>query len=264
MQHLKTKLYLPPGIPSAALVCRLLRLIFEQYRWFQPMRYGVAFLDEKLNPERIDYEALGTFYEKRKSLLVAAKTNRDFILISPSKPYEKPEPEFPYTGHISWTTSVKEATRPKWRQAHLQQVQELMGLMHSPLAQAGTDGDFDRKTRRTVPSSDGIGQVQEITVRDYSEGLAGLYWRNFLGPPFIRLFGDRLDALPPEGRQELSDELVLVQPYELPTQAGTPEGDAREHQLISVLGPECFYDHEHHVKPSRQPRLAHVPQAHSR
>jgi hypothetical protein len=255
MQYLKTKIYLPPGLPSAALVCRLLRLIFEQYRWFQPRRYGVAFLDGKLNPERIDYDALGAFYEERKSLLVAAKTDRDFILIHPSKPYEKPEPEFPYTGSISWTTLAKEATKPMWRQAHLLQIQELMGLIHSPLAQAGTDGDFERKTRRWVPLAGGFGQEQAITVRDYSEGLAGLYWRNFLGAPFLRLFGDRLDTLPAECRQELRDDLVLIQPYELPTQAGTPEGDARERQLISLLGPECFYDHERHMKPARRPEL---------
>jgi hypothetical protein len=130
-----------------------------------------------------------------------------------------------------------------------------MSLVGSPLAYAGTADDIFRKTRRIVPSPDGVGQMEQITVRDYSEGLAGLYWRNFLGAPFLRLFGDRLDALPAECRQELSDELVLVQPYELPTQAGTPEGDARERQLISLLGPECFYDHEHHVKPTRRPEL---------
>jgi hypothetical protein len=42
-----------------------------------------------------------------------------------------------------------------------------------------------------------------------------------------------------------------VQPYELPTQAGTPEGEARERQIIAHLGPECFYDHERHLKPTR-------------
>ncbi|HYI01296.1 hypothetical protein [Hyalangium sp.] len=92
-------------------------------------------------------------------------------------------------------------------------------------------------------------------MRDYSEGLAGLYWRTFLGAPFLRLFGDRLATLPADYRQELSDELVLVQPYELPTHASTPEGDARERQLISLLGPECFYDHERHLKPTRRPEL---------
>jgi hypothetical protein len=49
---------------------------------------------------------------------------------------------------------------------------------------------------------------------------------------------------------------MLVQPYELPTQAGTPEGESRERQLISLLGADCFYEHERHVKPTRRPVLA--------
>jgi hypothetical protein len=95
----------------------------------------------------------------------------------------------------------------------------------------------------------------EFTVRDYSEGLPGLVWRNFYGPPFVRMFGEHLDALPPECRQRLGEELVLVQPYELPTEAGTEAGTARERELISLLGPECFYDHEHHTLPTRRPVL---------
>jgi hypothetical protein len=251
MRSLITKIYLPPGVPPTAVVYRLLRLILEEYRWFRPMRYGHADLDGRLDPERIDYDALGAFYEERRFLYVAARTERDFISVSPSRP----RAEYPYTGKISWWTSVKEADKPRWRDAQLRQVREVMSLTGSPLAQTGPEDDFSRKTRRIVPAPDGVGSVEEITVRDYSEGLAGLYWRNFLGAPFLRLFGDRLDALPPESRQELSDELVLVQPYELPAQAGTPGGDERERQLISLLGPECFYDHERHVKPTRRPEL---------
>ena len=215
------------------------------------MRYGHADLDGKLDPERIDYDALGAFYEERRLLFVAARTDRDFIMIFPLTPVS----DRPYAGVISWSTSMKAADKPQWRASHLRQVQEVMSLVGSPLAYAGMSGDIFRKTRRMVPAPDGLGDVEEVTVRDYSEGLAGLYWRTFLGAPFLRLFGDRLDALPAECRQELSGEFVLIQPYELPTQAGTPEGDARERQLISLLGPECFYDHEHHVKPTRLPEL---------
>jgi hypothetical protein len=38
----------------------------------------------------------------------------------------------------------------------------------------------------------------------------------------------------------------------------TPEGDAAEQRLITVLGPECFYDHEKHRKPTRVPDLSPV------
>jgi hypothetical protein len=124
------------------------------------------------------------------------------------------------------------------------------------LAQAGLDEEFKNKTRRLVPCADGFGQEQVFTVRDPGEGLAGLFWRNFYGPPFTRMFGERLGALPSDTHQDLEGGISLVQPYELPTQAGTPEGEVRERELIALLGPECFYDHERHLKPTRLPELA--------
>ena len=152
-------------------------------------------------------------------------------------------------------TSEKEARKPAWRASHLQQVLEVMRMVQSPLAQAGLDEDYDRKKWRLVTAPDGSYAEQEFTLRDYSEGLMGLVWRNFFGPPFVELFGERLASLSSEFKQDLGDGIVLVQPYELPTLASTPEGLARERQLIAHLGPECFYDHEHHLKPTRVPRL---------
>lgn len=258
-EYVVTNIYLPPGALPTERVYELLRRMFEEYRWFRPVRFGYAFMDGALEPKRVDYETLAGLYEKRKLLRVEGQGERESVVISPSKSSAtRSESEFPYGGKIRWTASLEQVSRPEWRAAHLRQVQELMSFVGSPLAQAGLDGDFRRKMFRFVPGADGVSQREEVTLRDYSEGLSGLYWRNFLGGPFVRLFGERLDALPAECRQEFSEELVLVQPYELPTQAGTPEGEARERQLISVLGPECFYDHEHHVKPVRCPPLGPV------
>ncbi|WNG52074.1 hypothetical protein F0U60_54190 [Archangium minus] len=128
-----------------------------------------------------------------------------------------------------------------------------MRLVQSPLAQTGLEEDLERKTRRWVRAE--VGERRVITVRDYSEGLAGLVWRNFFGPPFLRMFGERLDALPSDCLQRLGEDLVLVQPYPLPTEAGTEAGIARERELISLLGPECFYDHSLHTLPTRRPFL---------
>ncbi|WP_257453316.1 hypothetical protein [Archangium lipolyticum] len=97
--------------------------------------------------------------------------------------------------------------------------------------------------------------------KDYSEGLPGLFWRNFFGPPFVRMFGERLASLPEDCRERLGDGLVLVQPYTLPSDAGTEEGNARERALIEHLGPECFYDHEHHTPPTRRPVLDHLSES---
>jgi hypothetical protein len=135
-----------------------------------------------------------------------------------------------------------------------------MQLVDSPLAQAGTNEDFDRKKWRLVPNPDGFGQREVYTVRDYSEGLTGVFWRNFFGPPFVRLFGERLKGLPAGcTKEELPGGIVLVQPYEAPSLAGTEEGIARERALIEHLGPECFYDHERHIKPTRLPELPPPP-----
>ena len=76
---------------------------------------------------------------------------------------------------------------------------------------------------------------------------------------FVRLFGERLLSLPPDTRQDVGDARRLVQPYPLPTQAMTPEGDAAEQRLITVLGPDCFYDHSTHRKPKGLPALPPPP-----
>ncbi|HYO54246.1 hypothetical protein [Archangium sp.] len=123
----------------------------------------------------------------------------------------------------------------------------------STLATAAADDDRERKTQYEVQEEHG--SYQEFTVRDHSEGLPGLFWRNFFGTPFVRLFGQRLETLPSDCVKHLGDALVLVQPYEFPSQAGSPEADARERELVEMLGPECFYDHERHQKPTRRPVL---------
>ncbi len=218
------------------------------------MRYGYASLKERIDPERIDYAALIAFYDEWKTVTVAARTDRDYFLLDPARPNVPP-----YTGSILWKTSGKEAEKSRWRAAHLRQVSEIMQSAGSPLAQAGLDEDFERKTHRLVPNPDGFGRRLVPTVRDYSEGLTGVYWRNFFGPPFVRLFGERLASLP-EGctKEELGGGVVLVQPYEDPSMAGTHEGVRRERSLIEHLGPDCFYDHERHLKPTRLPDLPPV------
>jgi hypothetical protein len=253
--YLTTRIWLPPGIPSTSVIREFYRRVFEEYRWFRPMRYARAFLDKRLDPDHIDYDALIAYYEEHQKIIVAARTDRDFFLLSPAK-----DPARPYIGAITWETSVKEAAKPAWRAAHQRQVLELMQLFSSPLAHASEGEDLERKTHRLVPNPDGLGSTQRSTVRDYGQGLRGLFWRNFFGPPFVRMFGARLATLPAEFKKELGDGIVLVQPYELPTEAGTPEAMARERQLIAHLGPECFYDHEHHRMPTRVPELPPSPE----
>jgi hypothetical protein len=246
---LKSEIALPPGLLSRAVVRELLRLILEEFRWFVPARYGGPALDHVFLRGAIGVEAMLDHYEDWNYLYVAATTDRDYIAIEPSKLEES----YPYTGGVTWTTSGSLASRPTWRTAHEVQVKQLMKLLGSPLAYTALRDDIESKTRGLVPEESWLKQV--ITVRDYSEGLAGLYWRNFFGPPFARMFGERLHALPPEHRRDLGDGVVLVEPYPLPGDADTDEGRSRERALIEQLGPECFYDHERHVLPTRRPEL---------
>jgi hypothetical protein len=245
---LDIEIRLPPGRLAGGLVREVLELALRRFRWFEARRYGHASMKEAIDPAHLDLNALVAYYEERGWLCVGAKTDRDFIWFSPAR-----STEFPYVGEISWTTSVRSASKADWRTALVQQVTELMRLVQSPLAQVGMGQDFERKTRRWIPQE--VGELRVITVRDYSEGLPGLFWRNFYGPPFVRMFGEHLDALPAECRRPLGQDIVLVQPYELPSEAGTGSGMARERELISLLGPECFYDHEHHTLPTRRPVL---------
>ncbi|MFE8596096.1 hypothetical protein [Archangium violaceum] len=204
-----------------------------------------------------EFSPLIAYYEERNHLMVAARTDRNFVSIFPAL-----TAGYPYVGSISWQTSITSASKASWRAAHAQQVAELMRLVQSPLAFSSLETDLHGKQQRLVHKSlptdtgkDFTWSEEEFTVRDYSEGLPGLVWRNFYGPPFLRMFGERLGTLPSGCRQALGEDIVLVQPYELPTEAGTEAGMARERELISLLGPECFYNHERRTLPTRRPVL---------
>ncbi|AKI99633.1 hypothetical protein ATI61_109173 [Archangium gephyra] len=253
-QNLETQIHLPPDIPSSAGARELLSLLFNEFQWFAPSRYGDADLSEPVPSGKSMLDVLMAYYEEHGHLCVAARTDQDYLWLFPCE--SGPEP---YHGSIIWVTSAAATKKAAWRAAHTRQVLDLMHLVQSPLALSTLEEDFKRKTQRLVP--EGIGLKRIPTVRDYSEGLPGLVWRNFYGPPFVRMFGQRLEALPTGCHTPLGDDIVLVQPYELPTEAGTEAGMARERELISLLGPECFYDHEHHTLPSRRPILDALGQA---
>jgi len=182
--------------------------------------------------------------------LMVMKSDHEFLTLSITKPDE----EFRYVGSLDWVTRASFSAKKAWREAHAVQVARLMKLLRSPYGFAALSSDEERKTHRLVPHENGIGSSLESTVRDYSEGLAGVFWRNFYGPPFVELFGDRLKALPPGTFTDQGDGVVLVQPYPLPSDAETPQGQQQEAHLLSLLGPEHFYDFQTHSLPKRRPR----------
>ena len=260
-RSLATRFSLPPGLLSREQVRELLRLIFDEFRWFVPIWYGTGSKDLAVPDGGSKLEVLADYYVHYgdggiNTLLVEARTERDFIYIHPAKP-GVPH----HTGEVSWTTSAGPAAKPDWRTRHAAQVVQLMRFLGCPLASAALWDDCRRKQTYLVPLPSGFGSELTLTVRDYSEGLAGLYWRNFFGPPFVEMFGERLAAVPEAYRKDMGHGIILVEPYPLPTDAETEAGQAREKELIGLLGPECFYDHERRLKPTRRPNLPPPPAA---
>ena len=188
-----TSLYLPPGPLPTGVVRDILQLAFKEYRWFQPAPDERFDKNADFEPDSINYNARVAYYDTVHHLTITDRTEREFLMISAPR-----KTEFPFVGKVSWSVSADATNTLEWRDSHLQQVVNLMRLVGSYAAQAGMIDDVYRKEERFIPLPDGFGTEQTFTVRDPSEGLAGLFWRNFFGPPFVRMFGDRLLSLPPD------------------------------------------------------------------
>src|SRR5689334_20450115 len=111
VKYLQTNISLLPSRPAGDVVREFLDLILLKYRWFEPRRFGSAALDKPIDPSCIDLAPLVAHYEERRSLCVAARTDRDFIWFSPILPHSP----FIYAGSITWMTSVSTASKASWR-----------------------------------------------------------------------------------------------------------------------------------------------------
>lgn len=251
-REVDTEICLPPGVLPRAMVREILRLVFEELRWFAPGRYGSSSMKHIALPGEMGVDGMLAYYEEHRTLFIGNRSMREFIFLHPGR-----HVDYPFVGGLSWTTREAPVAKQAWRKAHVRAVARLMKVLNSPLAYAALHEDIHGKRYRVVPREVGLEEV--VTVNDYGEGLAGLYWRNFFGPPFVRMFGERLRSLSPDVRTDVSDELVLVESYPLPKDADTEEGKARERALIEQLGPECFYDHQRHELPKRRPDPADLP-----
>jgi len=257
MSQLDTEIRLKPGHVPRDIIREVLRLILEEFRWFIPARHsgtGVG-KDRRFKRGRVSLDALVSFYLDTEPALIRVielfegSEAKDFLFVNTVRESFK----HPYAGSLIWCTRVAFAADGDWAVNHLHQVATLMRLLESPLAITAHTDDVEAKHHRMVKADVGLEQV--FNLRDYSEGLEGVYWRNFYGPPFVELFGNRLSQLPAGTRQELEGGIVLVQPYALPTDAFTEAGKAREREFIQLLGPECFFDHGQLRPPTRRPRL---------
>lgn len=254
MNTLDTVFYLAPGFLSVSRTKHLLQLIFDDFKWLTPMRYGTLHGDKKLPMCQSVTDFFTDYYDSEQRLAVEGKPRPSFILFLPDRRNNRS-----YYGKLYWSVPVSKGNNKKWRENHIEQVITVMKLINAPLVLSGRDSDLDRKFTQEIESPSG-GTTERPTIRGYNQGLAGLFWRNFYGPPFSQMFGERLKNLPQDVGQDLGDNYWLVEPYALPTDIETDAGRNKEKELIKLLNPECFYDFETNTLPTIRPDLPELEQ----
>jgi hypothetical protein len=244
MDYLETVIKLPPGPLSADALRATLRLVFEELRWFEPTHCGRVTPDKPLPKSRPVIDAIMELSSGDNWLAVGSKGDRHVLMLSMDKPGERS-----HLGRLTWLAPPGLARDPAWREAHAAQVAMLMRQLGSAYAYATLANAARGKTHHETTDQRGFA-IETFTVRDHSEGLVGLFWRNFFAAPFQALFGDRL-----AGVVRYLDDIALVEPYPTPDGAFTEEGRRRENELVARLGADCFYDHERRTPPTRRPVL---------
>lgn len=244
MDYLETVIKLPPGpVPEDALGA-VLRLAFDDWHWFSPTRVGRVRPDQPILRGETVADALRRVDTSSGWLAIGGKGDRDVLLVHGDR-----RGESTWLGRLLWLTSPSQASDDGWRDRHADQVARLMRTLNSAYAYAGIQSDNRTKTHREATDERGL-TIETFTVRDYSEGLAGIFWRNFFGPAFSDLLGDPLKRL---GRD--LDGIWLVEAYTDPADGHTESGREREAELIASLGGDAFYDHQLDQLPTRRPRL---------
>lgn len=239
--------YLPPGPLPTTLVRKVLELMMNQYGWLRPAKYqGFGSNEGPINPGDPFMEKVLATYAEDDLVMLIGKSERHGATVSPW---------IGYGGYVKcWWPSAAIARKPKWRDAQIEHVVELMRLLDSHLAYA----DVEARRKINWVWKGKWGSTGDF-LHDYSKGLAGIFWRTFLGAPFVRLFGEKkLASLPVGTSRKLDDDLWLIEPYPMPLDGLTEEGKARERAIIEYLGKECFFDHERHISASRFADLPYI------
>jgi hypothetical protein len=251
MTYLETHITLPPGFLPAEIVRGIVEAAVAD-GWVKLERYGRSEPDTAVQAGVAPVDAAMTLYEQRQRLAVGTARKDAILLFLPDR-----KGTLSHLGVITWFVKPHRARDRVWREAQAAQVAQIMRRVNSPYAFAAFDDDIQRKTMREARSDQGT--IRTYTVRTYADGLAGLFWRNFFGAAFARLFGGPLDALPPDVCRELPGGIRLIQPYDAPEDAMTAGGAAREAEIVAQLGAGAFYDHVQHLQPTLRPQLPALP-----
>ena len=75
------------------------------------------------------------------------------------------------------------------------------------------------------------------------KGLPGIFWANYLGPPFVDFYTkSKLEAAPAYSKKSLHDGGYLIMTSRSPLDYFKPETNSVETNLIAYLGPDTIFD----------------------
>jgi hypothetical protein len=168
MSDIKTKIHLPPGTPSVALVRTLLELLFTNSRCFTPAGYGGGPLDHPAGANWVK-QALD-YYSKCEWLYVG--TAEESFSIHPVARIRSDQ--FPYMGNIRWRAPIGKALNSAWLNEHTAQVIEVMRLVGSPVAFAAHEDCLYEKSRiGAVEGTSSVDNPPSVTTARASSACSG-------------------------------------------------------------------------------------------
>ncbi|MEE8584717.1 MAG: hypothetical protein V3T83_07690 [Acidobacteriota bacterium] len=80
---------------------------------------------------------------------------------------------------------------------------------------------------------------------NWGKAIPGIYWLNYFGSPFVRMFGmKRLLSTPAHQVRRVGEEGVLISLAEDPFSWDSPEYKERERLVLEHLGTQYFFNRE--------------------
>lgn len=259
MDYYKLKLCLWPGKSSPDTVRDLLSFCLENSPWFEPRLFGLLFPEERFKDSANWLNELMIFYNDNSAVCVGQGKESHYVNVHPIDPLRKADSDHQqFSGSVGWMTQKKGRRVDLLDPVILEQILSMMRVVNCPYGFCGDVDDHFAKSSYLKPDVIGKMKVQRQvpTISGFDEGLAGIFWRNFFGLPFIKMFGEKLQNLPDKYIRYTSDDIWVIQAYERPEQAGTDAARNAEKEIIEHLGEEHFYDHVNHEKPKHPPDLS--------
>lgn len=237
---------LPGPVPRETLHA-LLEYLFHDAGWVTPKKFGASD-DLVAAKEGTAEECLGAL-EHERSLNVKGG-NGHISLLS----------DFPGRlssfGTFNWYPRSDKVLMKHFEEQGDSALCRVAKMLKSPLLQIGKESVKEARENREVPCPDDDDLEEVFRISGYSDGILTLYWKNLFGPMFSSMMLDGLKKVEGQYATDLGDGYWMVTPYEDPELGLTAEGEAKEQELIKILGADMFYDFENEKKATRIPEEA--------